>query len=222
MSTIAVLINCYKLRRNQLLITIWRQLLVICRSQKLTAIIKSLCTGLTMFKKVIYLIGLLLISMRQKILAIHSVTENNRVLVGHVFQQLQARDWFNCIQACHDEPRCISYNYERAAGANGLCELIDCGVKDLCDRNKSLIYSLGFVFQQIRQSKVSKSVRKFGLQLNFVSWCNFMFWCLFSFLIRILYILIWVVSRTPFQQTNLHRCWKAHNFEKSCRIVRII
>ena len=83
------------------------------------------------------------------------VTENNRVLVGHGFQQLYARDWFDCIQACHDEPRCISYNYERSAGANGLCELNDCGVEDLCDRDKSLIYSVGFVFQQIREGKVS-------------------------------------------------------------------
>ncbi|KAL9978988.1 hypothetical protein ACROYT_G016577 [Oculina patagonica] len=86
--------------------------------------------------------------------AFQPVTENDRVLVGHVFQQLYTRDWFNCIQACHDEPRCISYNYERSAGANGLCELNDCGVEDLCDRDKSLIYSVGFVFQQIRESKV--------------------------------------------------------------------
>jgi len=108
-----------------------------------------------MFSNLIYLIALLLISMRQKILAFQPITENNHVLVGHVFQQLLTRDWFNCIQSCHDEPRCISYNCERSAGANGLCELNDCGVEDLCDRNKSLIYSLGFIFQQIRQSEVS-------------------------------------------------------------------
>ena len=87
--------------------------------------------------------------------AFQPVTENNHVLVGHVFQQLYARDWFNCIQACHDEPRCISYNYERSAGANGLCELNDCGVEDLCGRDKSLIYTKGVVFQQIREGKVS-------------------------------------------------------------------
>ena len=84
------------------------------------------------------------------------VTENNHVLVGHVFQQLYSRDWFSCIQACQDEPRCISYNYERSAPrANGLCELNDCGVEDLCDRDKSLIYSVGFVFQQLKEGKVS-------------------------------------------------------------------
>ena len=97
----------------------------------------------------------LLFVLIQQVLAFKEVTENNHVFVGHVFQQLYARDWFNCIQACHDEPRCVSYNYERSAGANGLCELNDCGVEDLCDRDKSLIYSVGFVFQQIRESKVS-------------------------------------------------------------------
>ena len=86
--------------------------------------------------------------------AFRLVTKNNHVLVGHVFQQLYTRDWFNCIQACHDEPRCISYNYERSAGANGLCELNNCGVQDLCGGDRFLIYSVGIVFQQIRENKV--------------------------------------------------------------------
>ena len=87
--------------------------------------------------------------------AFRPVTEEDHALVGHVFQQLYTRDWFSCIQTCHNEPRCISYNYERSAGANGLCELNDCGVEDLCDRDKSLLFSKGFVFQQIREGKVS-------------------------------------------------------------------
>ena len=86
--------------------------------------------------------------------AFRIVTENNHVLVGHVFQQFYITDWFNCIQACHDEPRCISYNYQRSAGANGLCELNEFEVEDLCDRDKLLIYSGGFIFQQIRKNKV--------------------------------------------------------------------
>ncbi|KAL9978878.1 hypothetical protein ACROYT_G016460 [Oculina patagonica] len=92
--------------------------------------------------------------------AFHPVTENDHILVGHVFQQLYTREWLNCIQDCHDEPRCISYNYERSAGANGLCELNDCGVDDLCDRKKALIYSKGFVFQQIRQRKCYKTCKE--------------------------------------------------------------
>ena len=87
--------------------------------------------------------------------AFQPLTKKDHVLVGHVFQQLFATDWFNCIRACHDEPRCISYNYERSAGANGLCELNDFGIDTLCETEKSLIYSTGFVFQQIREGKVS-------------------------------------------------------------------
>ena len=107
-----------------------------------------------MFKSFVFLGLLLQFSHQPDILAFQPVTENNHVLVGHIFQQLHARDWFSCIQACQDEPRCISYNYERSAGANGLCELNECGVEDLCDRQSSLISSKGFVFQQIRESKV--------------------------------------------------------------------
>ena len=112
-----------------------------------------LITFFTMLAKLIYLNSLLIL-MEQRIVAFQAVTENNNVLVGHVFQQLYTRDWFNCIHACHNDPRCISHNYKRSAGANGLCELNDCGIEDLCDRQKSLIYSVGFVFQQIRKFKV--------------------------------------------------------------------
>ena len=141
-------------------------------------IIQSLCAGLKMFNNLIYHSILLSFLIPQNIVAFQLVTENNHVLVGHVFQQLYARDWFNCIQACEDELRCISYNYQRSAEANGLCELNDCGVDDLCDRSNALIYSLGFVFQQIRQSEVNtvsiprpdvqrRLYLKQGLQLNF-------------------------------------------------------
>ena len=87
----------------------------------------------------------------------HPTTANNRVLVGHVFQQFHAKDWFNCIQACHDEARCISYNYDKSASENGLCELSNAGLHDLCNKDKSLVYSMGFVFQQLREEKVSLS-----------------------------------------------------------------
>ena len=87
-------------------------------------------------------------------LALHPSTENNHILVGYAFKQFFSRDWLNCIQVCHDESRCISYNYERSAGADGLCELNHCGVEELSYRDRLLIYSSGFVYQQIRRRKV--------------------------------------------------------------------
>ena len=109
-----------------------------------------------MVRNFVYLVLFLGILVKEKIPAFQLVTENDRVLVGHVFQQFYAGDWFKCIQTCHDEPRCTSYNYQRSAGANGLCELHDCGGKCLGDKDKSLLVSnKGFVFQQIRETKVS-------------------------------------------------------------------
>ncbi len=136
-----------------------------------------------MFKNQIYLVLLVQFLKLQNLLAFQTVTQNNHVLVGHVFRQFFAKDWFNCIQACHDEPRCISYNYERSASAgNGLCELNDCGVEYLCDSDKSLVYTAGSVFQQIRENKVSNVAK-----LNFSSICgvillNFYltFWCIYQ------------------------------------------
>ena len=91
--------------------------------------------------------------------------KNDHVLVGHVLQQFYARDWFNCIQACHDEPKCISYNYQRSTGANGLCELNHCGLDTAYERDKSLIYSTGFVFQQIRKGEVSFTIQIYSILL---------------------------------------------------------
>ena len=116
-----------------------------------------------MFTKSIYLKLLFAFIQHGLILAYQPSTENNHVLVGHVLQKFYATDWFDCIQACHDEPRCISYNYQRSAGANGLCELNDCGVEDSCDLDKFLIYSEGFVFQQIRTSEVRPVLGKTDL-----------------------------------------------------------
>lgn len=89
--------------------------------------------------------------------AFHPTTANNYVLVGHFFQQLHAKDWLDCIRACRDESRCISYNYDKSARENGLCELNNAGLDGLCNEDKSLVYSMGFVFQQLREERVSLS-----------------------------------------------------------------
>ena len=70
----------------------------------------------------------------------------------HRPQPLFSRSFF---QGAIYEPKCISYNYQRSGAENGVCELNDSGVENLCDRDELLIYSSGFVFQQIRKIKVS-------------------------------------------------------------------
>ena len=115
---------------------------------------------IVMLKYLVFLKLVLVFVQHKLIFAIQPTTKNNHVLAGHVFQAFTATDWFNCLQTCHDDPRCISYNYQRSAEANGLCELNDCGVEDFCDREGSIFYSPGFVFQQIRTSKVSAVLSK--------------------------------------------------------------
>ena len=46
---------------------------------------------------------------------------------------------------------------DQQAPGSGLCELNICGVERLCGGHSSLISSLGFVFQQIREGKVRVS-----------------------------------------------------------------
>lgn len=71
----------------------------------------------------------------------------DHLLVGHVFQTVNTDGWLNCVQVCFNEPRCISYNFKIS---NGTCELNDCGLEEMCHLDMSLIYSRGFVFQQLR------------------------------------------------------------------------
>lgn len=88
-----------------------------------------------------------------KVLGFHSLTVNNYVLVGSLYQVIHVDDWFGCILSCHGDLRCISYNYNTSSR---LCELNYCSGLHLCDRDDLLIYSTGCVFQKIRDCEVSQ------------------------------------------------------------------
>lgn len=104
----------------------------------------------TMFKSAVFL-NLIVSLLHGNLHAFYPHTENDYVLVGHVFQTVYTNDWFSCLQICHHEPRCTSYNFKISSEAKSLCELNDIGLEDLCDRDKCLIYSPGFVFQQLKE-----------------------------------------------------------------------
>ena len=112
-----------------------------------------------MLQNFFYLKLIFIISQR-KISALQPATENSYILVGHVYQTLSVDDWLNCIYACHYDPRCTSYNYNKSAAANGPCELNACEPQDLCNVEKSLIYSPDFIFQRIRECSVSITLLK--------------------------------------------------------------
>ena len=115
-----------------------------------------------MFEKCVYLMTLLMIFL-ERIVALQPSSKNNYVLPGYVFKRFHTKDWLFCIRACHNEAGCISYNYDRSSGGNGLCELNECGLEVTCDGNGSIKFLIGFLFQQIREGKVSKISKSFRL-----------------------------------------------------------
>lgn len=86
--------------------------------------------------------------------AFHPITVPSHVLLGHVYRSLQDCEWLNCIQTCHDDPICFSYNFIRSTHGLGLCEMIDCGLEDLCDVNSQLMFLNGALFQQLASTGV--------------------------------------------------------------------
>ena len=79
-------------------------------------------------------------------------TSYNNVLVGFVYQANETLDWLECIQACQQDVRCISYNFWSSSGTK--CELNSCGFEDECSAENMLIWFRGGMFQQVKQAKV--------------------------------------------------------------------
>ena len=101
--------------------------------------------------------GFLLIALSQHLVSAFSANVmHDRALVGYVFQAIYGKDWLGCIRACHEEPQCVSYNYEeKPALATSVCQLNGCELKSGCKREECLIYSPGVVFQWLRETNVS-------------------------------------------------------------------
>ena len=85
-------------------------------------------------------------------LAFMPFTLPNNALVCDLYRILIDIDWFSCVQTCYNEDRCISYNFKNSVSGTGLCELNKCGVEKSGTCNpKTLVYTPGFVFQQLRK-----------------------------------------------------------------------
>ncbi|XP_068723238.1 neuronal pentraxin-1-like isoform X1 [Montipora capricornis] len=75
------------------------------------------------------------------------------MLPGRVYRSLVGIDWLNCIRSCHEDPKCLSYNFVRSTDdGQGECQMIDCGLDDVCF-TETLVFSSGAVFQQIVETK---------------------------------------------------------------------
>ena len=77
-------------------------------------------------------------------------TVHNTLLTGHVFKTIESIDWLQCIQECHKEDQCISYNYFLA---EEICELNNFGFDNECEAGNNLIRATGWIHQVIYTCK---------------------------------------------------------------------
>ncbi|XP_031569247.1 uncharacterized protein LOC116303784 [Actinia tenebrosa] len=89
-------------------------------------------------------------------------TVKNHVVVNQddLIDGFPAQDWISCIMSCQNDPKCFSYNYQYEKKENGLCELYGCGVDQEKELTKQLVYSYGFLFQQLKHHKEMKLCAK--------------------------------------------------------------
>lgn len=93
----------------------------------------------------------------------HPMTVENHAVVSnqHFLVRFKIRDWLKCIVKCQNHPKCLSYNYRhRQRRVKGpLCELYQCGLDPRNDFKRSLLYSNGMIFQQLKPAKVSRNLQ---------------------------------------------------------------
>ena len=84
----------------------------------------------------------------------------NYSLIGHQLKTLTNVGFDKCVKACKMERACISVNYEDT----GCCALNDCGVEDEEDKAKSLVFTPGCSYQQIRPTDAA--INKVGKMMK--------------------------------------------------------
>ena len=79
----------------------------------------------------------------------------NQVLVDLQYKTISNFKFSKCIKACKSEHSCISVNFEGSLSSKGCCVLNGCGVEDEEDKGKSLVFSPGCLFHQVRSTEAA-------------------------------------------------------------------
>ena len=87
----------------------------------------------------------------------------NYALVEHQLRRLKNVRFDKCVKACEMERACISVNFGGSPKGIGCCTLNDCGVEDEEDKGKSLVFTPGCWYYQIRPTEAA--INKVGLIL---------------------------------------------------------
>lgn len=93
-----------------------------------------------------------------RLLAFYPLTVHNRIMPKLIFRHIQTQDWMTCLQECHSDADCSSYNFKYNSSKIGRnCELSKCAIGEgISGKENDLLFEQGFVFQQIRPTKVRK------------------------------------------------------------------
>ena len=106
---------------------------------------------------------LLVVIPTQSLGRFYPFTLPDHMMVGRVMETLFHVPRLSCINQCHMSEHCSSYNFEPSRDdGNGLCELNRRGVEDDRERTKSLRYTRGVFYQQIRPSQAFSKVSYFS------------------------------------------------------------
>ena len=87
----------------------------------------------------------------------NSTTYEGRYLTGNALRILLDVDWVGCLQMCHDEPKCISYNYHKD---RKICKINSDGEREGCGTEKTIV-SAGWIYHQMRVSILSSFCSSF-------------------------------------------------------------
>ena len=88
-------------------------------------------------------------------LVYESFSAENYALVGYRYKTISNIAFSRCAKACKSERSCISVNFGSSRELKGCCVLNSCGVEDENDKGKSLVFTPGCLYHQVRSTEAA-------------------------------------------------------------------
>ena len=89
-------------------------------------------------------------------LGLQPFTIRDHVLIEHDLKIFWELDWISCVQRCHHDKRCVSYNFGKASDGHVICSLNWSGTRERGSKNKTFLFSPGMIYQQLRHTECNK------------------------------------------------------------------
>ena len=83
-------------------------------------------------------------------------TVRNFAFIGWQYKTVAKCTFQKCMQACKTERACISVNFDDSSGNGiGCCALNGCGVEDEEHKGRSLVFTPGCLYHQLRPTQAA-------------------------------------------------------------------